>query len=66
MVNYILSKSPNGLFLIFERSVQFDFTIRQKEKVNFYFSFAVIQESIKLRCELKVLEGTFYAKEYYF
>ena len=28
MVNYILSKSPNGLFLIFERSVQFDFTIR--------------------------------------
>ena len=29
MVNYILSKSPNGLFLIFERSVQFDFTIRQ-------------------------------------
>ncbi|MGK4073576.1 hypothetical protein, partial [Lactobacillus crispatus] len=25
---YILSKSPNGLFLIFERSVQFDFTIR--------------------------------------
>lgn len=38
----------------------------KKEKVNFYFSFAVIQESIKLRCELKVLEGTFYAKEYYF
>ena len=31
MVNYILSKSPNGLFLIFERSVQFDFTIRQKD-----------------------------------
>ena len=30
MVNYILSKSPNGLFLIFERSVQFDFTIRRQ------------------------------------
>lgn len=37
-----------------------------KRKSQFYFSFAVIQESIKLRCELKVLEGTFYAKEYYF
>ena len=39
MVNYILSKSPNGLFLIFERSVQFDFTIRQKTRpfsVPFY------------------------------
>ena len=34
MVNYILSKSPNGLFLIFERSVQFDFTIRQKKKID--------------------------------
>ena len=42
------------------RSVQLHFTI------GLYFSFAVIQESIKLRCELKVLEGTFYAKEYYF
>ena len=41
MVNYILSKSPNGLFLIFERSVQFDFTIRQNNilllKLLFYF-----------------------------
>lgn len=37
MVNYILSKSPNGLFLIFERSVQFDFTIRQKDSnINLY------------------------------
>ena len=34
MVNYILSKSPNGLFLIFERSVQFDFTIRHQEKLQ--------------------------------
>ena len=33
MVNYILSKSPNGLFLIFERSVQFDFTIRLENNV---------------------------------
>ncbi|MGZ7888263.1 hypothetical protein ACXVQ9_07850 [Lactobacillus crispatus] len=34
MVNYILSKSPNGLFLIFERSVQFDFTIRHSNTFN--------------------------------
>ena len=33
MVINILSKSPNGLFLIFERSVQFDFTIRHLLKL---------------------------------
>lgn len=39
MVNYILSKSPNGLFLIFERSVQFDFTIRHlKNNTKIYQS----------------------------
>ena len=40
MVNYILSKSPNGLFLIFERSVQFDFTIRQSYYIkHIYYSY---------------------------
>ena len=39
MVNYILSKSPNGLFLIFERSVQFDFTIRLNFKVKIEIDF---------------------------
>ena len=49
MVNYILSKSPNGLFLIFERSVQFDFTIRQNKIFkNFFEGVTILTTAINL------------------
>ena len=53
MVNYILSKSPNGLFLIFERSVQFDFTIRHLKK--YYISLGAFTPK-SLKASVKTIE----------